>query len=130
MPTWLDSVSDPRPVRAIYGDHVPSLERTSLHEVSLHRDGPRAVIRFDLADFPDHPPKKWLERGYDVVQVQIMLVGIWRFSLEGWTTEPVVNIEIAKENGGIKLFASDGPVRIEINSDVAIISSISAYKNG
>lgn len=129
MTTWLDCISDPRPVQAIYGTTPPSLRNVTLHEVCLHREGPRVMMRFDLADFPDQPPKKWRDHGYDVAQVVVMLIGVWEISLQNWTSNPVVNLAIARENGGIRIHSYESPIHININSETAQISSISAYKD-
>jgi hypothetical protein len=59
---WTDLLVDPRTIRAIFGPTGPSLEGIELHAIELHRDGPTVTLRFDVAEFPADPPKKWLER--------------------------------------------------------------------
>lgn len=81
MAIWLDSLDDDRPIRAVYGEQFPSLTAVVFHEVCLHRDGPRVTLRLDLSEFPAHPSKKWLQQEANVVQVELMLIGIQRLSL-------------------------------------------------
>jgi hypothetical protein len=70
MTDWTDLVDDPRAIRAIFAVTAPSLDQIELLEVVLHTDGPTAILRFNLAEFPIDPPKKWLERGCNTVQMR------------------------------------------------------------
>lgn len=126
MFTWLDNLVDARAVRAIFGATVPSLTGVVLHEVCLHRDGPRAVLRFDLPEFPEKPPRKWLEQGLDQVQIQLMLVGVRDFSMQGWSNSPVIDLSIVR-NDGITASGVGDAVHIGMSADAVLVASISAY---
>src|ERR1700730_13283023 len=65
MESWADLLDDPAKVRSIYGDDVPSLDSVHLHEITLHRDGARLTLRFDLSKYPTDPPKKWQAQGFN-----------------------------------------------------------------
>lgn len=130
MTNWLDSLDDSRPVRAIYGDYLPSLTAVVLHEICLHEDGPRATLKIDLSEFPSRPPRKWLQEQLNTVQVELMLIGIRRLSLRGWINGPVVDLSITREEALIHVFTSSELPAIDIWSDWAMISRIAAYKSG
>jgi hypothetical protein len=127
--TWLDSLLDARPVRAVFGSAVPSLSPVVLHEVRLHRDGPRVLLRFDLPDFPAEPPRKWLAQQANVVQLELSLIGIVTFLLSGWSTDTAVDLSISTDGGLVRVAASGGPITLDIDAESAVITSISAYQN-
>ncbi|WP_076842588.1 MULTISPECIES: Imm50 family immunity protein [Protofrankia] len=127
MASWPDVLDDPRSIQAIYDDRTPPLESVVLHEISLHRDGPRVVLRFDLPEYPTHPPKKWLNQGLNVVQIQLMLIGIRDLSLRGWSHESSVNLSLERQGDAVRVAASSGSTTINISAEAASIVSVSAY---
>ena len=128
MATWLDLLEDDRGLSAIYGDEVPSLTCVALHEISLHRDGPRVTLRFDLPEYPVHPPEKWLVNEFNVVQVQLMLIGVEDVSLQGLTRDPRVDLTLERDGQVIKTATQSGSTRLDIRAYAAMITSISAYR--
>lgn len=129
MTDWTDLLDDPRAIRAIFGDAAPSLDRIELHEVVLHRNGPRAILRFDLAEFPSDPPKKWLERGCNTLQVRLQAIGVLAVEVHGLITSPVIDLEIRREGEAIRVTGTTEGMSVDITTEwLAIPSdSISAY---
>lgn len=127
MPTWLDTLHDPRPIQAIYGSVVPALAPVALHEIRLHRDGPAVTLRLALPEFPAEPPPKWVAQQANTVQIELMLDGVRSISLSGWGTEPVIDLSIVAEEGSVRAVGSGEQVRFDIHADVAIIARLSAY---
>lgn len=128
MTTWLDALDDDRGVRAIYGNKIPPLGPVKIHEVSMHNEGPRVMLRFDLTDYPENPPKKWVDQGFNVVQVQLMLVGILDFSLQGWSHDSTIDLSLKKEGKVVRVAGFAESIRMIIISEAALITSISAYR--
>ncbi len=126
--TWLEVVNDSRGVYSIYGDEAPSLRAVSLHELVVHRDGPRATLRFDLPEFPAVPPKKWAAQGFNVVQVELMFAGVRSINMEGWTSASVVDLSIRQE-GDDAVGSSTGDTRLHVAAQSAVITSLSAYRD-
>lgn len=129
MTGWLDVVDDDRGIRTIYGDETPSLGWVDLHEISLHRDGPRVVLRFDLPDYPGDAPKKWVDQGFNVVQVKFMLVGIHKFSLQGWSHDSFLDLSVLRDGQAVRVSGRSESIEMSIVADAALVSSISAYRD-
>ena len=128
MKTWLDALEDSRGIRAIYGDDVPPLTAVDLHEVRLHRDGPSAVLRFNLARYPANPPKKWVAQRFNTVQLQLRLVDTLELSIESWSNESVVDLSLERDGKNVILTTTAGRARMRIRALAAYVSSISAYQ--
>lgn len=127
--TWLDVLDDERGVRAIYGDEPPSLQRVTLHEVCLHRDGPRVTLRLDLPEYPSSPPKKWSTQGFNVVQIKLMFVAVVAFSIDGWSNESLVDMTLEKRDDNVRAATSAGLADLSVEAESALVSSISAYRS-
>jgi Immunity protein 50 len=128
--SWVDLLSEPQGIRASYGDHVPDLTAVDLHEVILHRDGPRATLRLDLPEFPESPPRKWADQGFNVVQVDLMLVGVVCLSIDGWVTRAIVGLAVERREDVVSLRTTSGPVTINIDARALVLSRMSAYRDG
>ncbi|MGC4744303.1 Imm50 family immunity protein [Micromonospora sp. DT201] len=127
MSGWVDLLSESHGIRAIYGEDLPALTSVDLHELVLHRDGPRATLRFDLSQFPKSPPKKWADQGFNVVQVQLTLVDVLHLTMVGWTTRALLDINVERMGKALSLRANNGPVGINIDARWLVLSHLSAY---
>lgn len=125
--SWTDFLIDKSKIISIYGNKIPSLQEVDLHEVILNRDGPRIVLRFDLPEFPDSPPKKWLALGFNRVQVQLMVLNIHELAIENFSTECKCNIIIYPEKDFFSLIINDNGMKINVVGEHLILNEISAY---
>lgn len=128
MATWVDALSDAGPIKGVYRQEVPSLAGVVLHEICLHRDGPRITLRFDLPSFPADPPKKWVDQGFGIAQIELMLIGIEKLSLQGWSNQVTADVSIVYEGERIRARLSSAEVNADITAESALVSSISAYR--
>lgn len=126
---WTDLVLDAAPVRAIYGPKPPRLYAIDLHEITLHRDGPRVLLRFDLRDFPEHPPQKWTVAGFNRVQMRLLASGVRELQIDGLQPKTQVDLSIKQEGPLIRLHADNGVVRLDLAAQAVIVESISAYRD-
>ena len=126
--SWIDLVLDATPVKAIFGQELPMLEDIDLHEIALHRDGPRVLLRFDLQDFPMHPPKKWVAEGFNRVQMRLLASGVRELHIAGWQANNRVDLRIEKDGSLVRIRADNGVVQLDLIADFLIVDRISAYR--
>lgn len=94
----------------MFGDSEPALDRVDIHEVRLCRQGVTLFLRFDLAEYPSAPPKKWAALEANTVQVELALSSVEHLTIEGWGAERGARIEIGKNSHGrIELTCRDVP---------------------
>ena len=127
MSGWVDLLSEPHGIRAIYGEDLPTLTSVDLHELVLHRDGPRATLRFDLGQFPRKPPKKWDEKCFNVVQVQLTLVDVRHLTVAAWTTHVTLDLNVERKDEVVSLRTENGPVALNIDARWLVLSHLGAY---
>ena len=128
MTKWLDFLEDARSVKAIFGDDVADLTGVTVRVVELNSDGARVRVKLDLKDFPISAPKKWINSGFNCVQIAIDFFPVSSLSVEGICTSQVGDVSISSIDGDI-YFKFLGPTVIHLVSGFAAIHNISAYKN-
>lgn len=129
MTCWTDLVLDSEKIKAIFPKTIPPLESINLHEIILHRDGPRITLRFDLAAYPAIPPKKWQLQGYNRVQIQLTLIGTTAVSIAGWAVECKLTLALQECNGQIKVSGANNVVKFDALADFVSITNMSAYRD-
>jgi Immunity protein 50 len=125
--SWLDFLVDASAIRSVFGDQVPTLENIDLHEVVLHRDGPRVLLRFDLSQFPSHPPKKWAFAGFNRVQVRLLAVGVRELAILGLQSECKLSLNVLAEGASIRIRTQEGATKIDLVADCLVVDGLSAY---
>lgn len=128
--SWIDLVLDAAPVKAVFGPNAPSLEGIDLHEINLHRDGPRVLLRFDLRDFPARAPQKWSSAGFNRVQIRLMALGVQLLKIAGLQSNMKTDLSIKKDGRLVRICADNGTVRFELTAESLVVESISAYCEG
>ena len=95
--------------------------------IGFQRDGSAVTLRLDLPNFPEHPPKKWVEQEANTVQIKLMLIDIQSLSLSGWGTETAVEFSLERKGELIQAAAMRKNERFEVLARGAFIQKISAY---
>ncbi|MEZ5944332.1 MAG: Imm50 family immunity protein [Planctomycetaceae bacterium] len=126
--SWSTLLLRKQAVESIYST-TPPLVGVRLHEVRQHEDGPRVSLRFDLNDFPDKPPQKWLTSKFNRVQLTLMLIDVQDFTMKGWGTNNIGDIEIVAAGGGVNLVFDAPSVHIACSAGYLDIEGVSAYLN-
>lgn len=94
--TWFSYVEGTDFLEILFPRAAPSLDEIILHEISLRRDGPIIVVRFDLNEYAEVPPKKWVDNGFNRVNITLMAIAVSSVSLFGWDNELVSSIELSE----------------------------------
>lgn len=99
MSAWTDHVIDSHLIKAIFGEHCPSLTNVNLQEVTIHRDCPTLLLRFDLdpLEFPADPPKKWVTQRANTVQLRLKALDVRELSIIGAATTMTATITLTSE---------------------------------
>ncbi|MFJ9186454.1 MULTISPECIES: Imm50 family immunity protein [Streptomyces] len=126
---WIESVSNPQPVLAVYGDDLPTLEDVRIEEICLSPHGPTLRLRFDLSTFPANPPAKWIRDGMDVVQLEVSFGGLHEISIGRISTNPVCDLKMRKSKF-LQFSAESQSVKLLGVADEATILRVSAYARG
>lgn len=129
MANWTDYVANAGSLTSIYGCEVPALHCVDFHGLETRRDGPSVLLRFDLADYPHSPPRKWVDAKFNRVQLRLLAIGVNEFKMAGLKSNCSLSIEILKENGSFRILGSDDEFLLEIAARHILIDGINAYRS-
>lgn len=128
--TWLSLVERAKAIQAIFGDLDPRLEGVRLLEIDMRQDGPSIVLTIDLSDYPESPPRKWLEAKYNTVQMKLSLDSVSTVALEGWGTDNVGDIALRREDdGAITVTFESDHSQFSVRCGFVFVDAISAYRD-
>ena len=132
MGDWAELLIDPRTIRAIFGEAAPSLDQVELVEIVLDvNSGPDAILRFDLAEFPSDPPKKWRDEGCNTVQVRLRAISVQALEIRGLLISPILDLKILRDGKLLRVRGATAGISIDIASEFLDVGSdsVSAYVN-
>ncbi|MFC6233272.1 Imm50 family immunity protein [Paenibacillus allorhizosphaerae] len=113
-------------ITMLYKD-VPPLRNLRIEEIKFSREGNRISVGFDFPVFADNPPKKWIERGYTIVFVELDFFDIREVVLRSSNNAFRGNIDIDKDDSGILNINISGTVEVQIKAGVGLIQSVRGY---
>jgi hypothetical protein len=125
--SWISLLDGSHFLSLLFPGEPPSLESVELHEIKLESDGPVVRLRFDLPDFPASPPRKWVDQKFNVVQVEIMGIGVRSISLNGWSHNNIASIRLTKEGSEIQLRVRGDTVVVDATFGHIRVAKVSAY---
>lgn len=112
----------------MYGADLPTTRGVVVHEVVVSRDGPTVSVRFDLAEFPDKAPPKWVKALANTVQVTLAVDGVDELTLSGASNGILGDLELAQDDAGVTLtFVGEG-VQLCVHGRFTLTERISAYR--
>ena len=127
MPHWTDFLDDQTSIEAIFRGALPSGDNLRLHEILLNRDGPVVSVRFDVPEFPSHPPEKWRDGRANRVQISLSGLAVSNLEIRGIATEMNVEISVEKIEESLLVELSGGSTSIRFRALALAVNRISAY---
>lgn len=121
---WTAAVANPQALARL-PDGVGALP-IDLHEVTLHRDGPRVRLRFDLPVVPDPLPARW-DVDANRTQVQLACFGVRAFALTGFTTCMAGRLSVQPTGDAWDMAFVAGEVVLQLRAALVRVESLSGY---
>mgnify|MGYP002357176086 FL=1 len=121
---WTVAVSNPQSLAQLPSD-IGALP-IDLHEVILHRDGPRVRLRFDIAAVPHPLPARW-DGDANRTQVQLACFGISAFTLSGFATTMSGRLTVQPADGAWDMEFRADDVVFRLRASLVRVESLSGY---
>ena len=128
---WTEHILNPQIVRSIFKEEIPSLNQIWLHRMSLEfGSDPTCNLGFDLNQFPNPAPAKWLQREFNTVQLNLRLINAnLTMSIQGGAMTGNLKINFINKQFEIEFKNTDGRVCFDGTAQWIDVVSISAYQN-
>jgi hypothetical protein len=106
---------------------VPQLVDVRISQIKIHDEGRRITIVFDMPCFPDKPPKKWVELGYNTAVIEVDFHDIQEILIKSFSSSYRGNIEIQRDTTDSVVLNISGEVQVKIKSMGGFIQDIRGY---
>jgi hypothetical protein len=126
---WVASLIDSEPLRHVFGDQKFGEAEVDLHELDVDVEGGLTLLRFNLAEFPDVPPARWLENGFNCVQLVIEISGISDLQVHGAATEMKVALSVVDVPRGLRFIARGEHLNLMAIAVSLRLVGLNAYRN-
>jgi hypothetical protein len=124
---WHLLTMNPDAVSGLYAS-VPPLTGLAIVRLQLDREGPRLEIHGNLPTFPDNPPARWVRDGFNTAQLQLDCLGVSDLRINGWGTDPVVDVELSKvSDRQIRLSAKGRTCELSLVTEFVRIAGVHGY---
>jgi hypothetical protein len=121
---WTAAVANPQALAQLPGD--VGAQPVDLHEVIVHRDGPRVRLRFDVAAVPQPLPARW-DGDANRTQVQLACFGVSALTLSGFTTTMCGRLTMRPAAGAWEVEFRAGDVVLTLHTSLVRVESLSGY---
>jgi hypothetical protein len=128
MEYWTNFLANPKSLTSIFST-PPSLENIRLLRLHLDENGPTLRLEVDINDYPDTPPPKWKEQGFNQVQLQLSFFPIESINITGWCTDNVGLIEFKSTETGIAVIADMATLSLRFECESCFCDKVSGYLN-
>jgi hypothetical protein len=130
MNDWLDLLppKDAIPLRAVYGETRPTLQNVEITKFTVRTFGRSLILRINFAEFPAVPPKKWVIKQVDTVEIELRLLGLTSLHIEGISTKKTTNIELSRQGSQIHTRIHDEFTTLHATSDFIVAYNMRAFR--
>jgi len=127
MNNWINFLYKPEIVKAIFGENLPKLTGIVVSKLNLDYNGTEAKISLLLPNFPENPPKKWLQNAYNAVSMEMSLSVLEHIQINRWTRSNQIDLLIEKKDELIYLLAK-GEADFVLAGKFLQVNSIVGYQ--
>ena len=123
---WYDCLDNNKFLSNIYGS-VPMLVDVQITKLAISDIGNRITIAFKMPFYPDSPPKKWQERNYNSVIVELDFFAISTLKISANTNYYIGNIEIKRTENQLMDITISGNIDVQFQAEAGLIQSVEGY---
>lgn len=126
--SWIEIVDRPEGVLAVFDGATPPLTGVEVHSVIFGHSGDVRLV-FDLRDFPNDPPAKWANQGYNTVQLTLACAPVRDIRLTGWARQITADIAVDRIGDRVALRVDSPTMTLALTSDFVSVLKVAAYLN-
>jgi hypothetical protein len=124
---WIEYLDNSQPIRAIFGEELPSLNSFALKEVLYDVQKKSLKLIGDLSLYPDTPPPKWVKGKFNCVQITLELWNVKFFKIGELGALDLIDLNIDKCGDSITCNTNSG---LYCEAEIFDLLNIGAYQDG
>lgn len=123
---WYNCLDNNKFLLILY-ESVPKLADVQISKLAISDSGNRITIAFKMPTYPDFPSKKWKERNYNAVIVELDFFAISGLKISTNTNYYTGNIEIKKADNQLIDIEISGNINVQFSAEAGLIQSVEGY---
>ncbi len=127
---WLKYLHSKEALELFYQDQVYA-NTIELRRISF--EDRETKLEFDLQEWPNYAPRKWIDKKFNTVQVTIILTSCLEIHLKDWAMDNIGEFRVKKiketELYSFKFISPSGAY-FSCTCDILFCSKVSAYQKG
>jgi len=130
---WKDKVLNPQLIKILFKDENLSLSRIKMRNVQLIIGIDLVcVMIFDLENYLTSPPAKWVEKGYNTVQMRLSFIqsSIRIAKMSGSNAVGTLNIEYTGKEFEVSHANEENDDRVMLHCGWIHVDKIEGYQEG
>ncbi len=123
---WYNCIDNNKFLSTLY-ESVPMLVDVQITKLAISDSGNRITIAFKMPFYADSPPKKWKERNYNSVMVELDFFAISTLKISANTNYYTGNIEIQRAENQLIDITIAGNIDVQFQAEAGLIQSVEGY---
>ncbi|MFD7985906.1 Imm50 family immunity protein [Kitasatospora indigofera] len=108
---------------------LPAFEDLDLFHLLADERGDSVTLGFEHAGLPPAPPPDWLDKGLNTVEFFLVLSGLTRLEIDGWSYRGLAEYTLSRTRPGHALLSMRGPgSTVEIEFAAARVEGLRAFR--
>ncbi|MFG2842902.1 Imm50 family immunity protein [Kitasatospora sp. NPDC048296] len=91
---WSAELTDPAPVRTVFGSPPPPLTDFDLTSVLIDERETSVTLRFFAFTVPTAAAELWQARGHNAVEFVLVCTGVTNLEVDGWSGWPTTTVTL------------------------------------
>jgi hypothetical protein len=123
---WYNYLDNNKFLLTLY-ESVPMLLDVQITKLNISDSGNRITIALKMPCYPDYPPKKWSERNYNSVILELDFFAISALKISANTNYYTGNIEIKRTENQMIAITIAGNIEVQFQAEAGMIQSVEGY---
>ncbi|WP_434673313.1 Imm50 family immunity protein [Pseudomonas sp. R1-15] len=112
----------------IFSSPVP-IGKIDLASLIIDNDIPTLIFEFDIAEYPDAPPQKWKQSGFNICRIGLNCGTPKNLKIINIPTNNKLTVQITQQKDSLLIRASNETSLIELETKHLLLCGPSAYRN-
>ncbi|WP_420234021.1 Imm50 family immunity protein [Pseudomonas sp. ABY48] len=100
-----------------------------LSSLTLDNDTPTIILEFDITEYPDTPPQKWEQSGFNICRIGLNCGTPKKIKVINIPTNNKLTVQITQQQDSFLIQAFNDTSLIELETKHLLLCGPSAYKN-
>ncbi|MCX7920802.1 MAG: immunity 50 family protein [Clostridia bacterium] len=123
---WYNCLDNNKFLLTLY-ELVPELVDVQITKLAISDSGNRITIAFKMPIYPDFPPKKWKERDYNAVIMELDFFAISGLKISANTNYYTGKIQIKRAENQLVDIVISGNINAQFHAEAGLIQSVEGY---